>query len=275
MAADTYTLDVAVDGLSTELSTLRDRASTLESAAEYKDNEIEQLRKELQDERPERDENCEVLLDDFLVGELGFEKSTPLVAVHRLPRPTKTRPIHSLLSRLVNFHDRDRILKEGRKLGRTGFAVYEHLPPPLQAARAQLIPKRDAEIAKVKDTNTDCFGAHDVIALLINYANVMIRPKTPRKGESNVDINRGLRGPEDKGTQRDSARRNNGHLRPTRGVKKGCPGMPWDGGPTSVETSLKLAVLSWKVYSVGWAYSAGPICINGWRSPFHDSYRER
>ncbi|KAI8505480.1 hypothetical protein Bbelb_166690 [Branchiostoma belcheri] len=49
------------------------------------------------------------------------------------------------------------------------------------------------------------------MVLLISYANVMIRPKTPRKGESNVDINRGPRGREDKGTQRDSARRNNGH----------------------------------------------------------------
>ncbi|KAI8496714.1 hypothetical protein Bbelb_253690 [Branchiostoma belcheri] len=165
-----------------KLSTLRDRVSTLESAAEYKDNEIEQLRKELQDERRERvrsdllaerysrkadiiirglpynkEENCEVLLDDFLVGELGFDKSTPLVTVHRLSRPTKTRPNPPLLARLVNFHDRDRILKEGHKLRGTGFAVYEHLPPPLQAARAQLIPVQDAEIAKVKDTNTDYY----------------------------------------------------------------------------------------------------------------------
>ncbi|KAI8496777.1 hypothetical protein Bbelb_254320 [Branchiostoma belcheri] len=121
--------------------------------SEYKDNEIEQLRKELQDERRERvrsdllaerysrkadiiirglpynkEENCEVLFDDFLVVELGFDKSTPLVAVYRLSRPTKTRPNPPLLARLVNFHDRDRILKEGRKLRGTGFAVYEHLP---------------------------------------------------------------------------------------------------------------------------------------------------
>ncbi|KAI8511843.1 hypothetical protein Bbelb_109430 [Branchiostoma belcheri] len=27
--------------------------------------------------------------------------------------------------------------------------------------------------------------------------------------------------------------------------------MPWDGDPTSVEPSLRLAVLSWKVYAVG------------------------
>jgi len=172
------TLDVKVDGLSTELSSLRDRVLTLETAAEYKDNEVEQLRRELHNERRERvksdllaerysrksdviirglpyhkEENCEMLFNDFLLGELGLEKM-PLVAVHRLSRPTKTRPNPHLLVRLVNYHDRDRILKEGRKLRGSGYAVYEHLPPPIQAARSQLVPDRDAEIQKAKDTNT-------------------------------------------------------------------------------------------------------------------------
>ncbi|KAI8511842.1 hypothetical protein Bbelb_109420 [Branchiostoma belcheri] len=48
-----------------------------------------------------------------------------------------------------------------------------------------------------------------------------------------------------------------------------------DGDPTSVEPSLRLAVLSWKVYAVGRAYSSAPICIDGWWSPFYDSYRGR
>ncbi|KAI8494399.1 hypothetical protein Bbelb_276250 [Branchiostoma belcheri] len=80
------------------------------------------------------------------------------------------------------------------------------------------------------------FGTNGVMVLFISYANVMIRPKTPRKDESNFDIN----GREDKGTQRDSARRNNGHrgiLTPSKSTV--CPGdSMWMRCDTSDATEL-------------------------------------
>ncbi|KAI8485034.1 hypothetical protein Bbelb_372800 [Branchiostoma belcheri] len=146
-------LDSKVDSLSTELTAVRERVNTLETAADWSNSEMERLRKELLQEKRERvksdllverysrkpdiivrglpyrkDEDCVELFDCFVVGELGLEK-IPVAAVHRLSQPTKTRPNPPLLARLINFHDRDRVLKAGKKCRGTGIAIHEHLPP--------------------------------------------------------------------------------------------------------------------------------------------------
>ncbi|CAH1232623.1 RMND1 [Branchiostoma lanceolatum] len=171
-------LDGKVDSLSTELTAVRERVGSLEAAADWNNTEIERLQRELQQEKRERiksdllaerysrkpdiivrglpyrrEENCVLLFNDFVSGELGLDP-VGLVAVHRLSQPTKTRPNPPLLARLINLHDRDRVLREGRRLRGTGLAVHEHLPPPLQAARAKLVPDRDAATTKARENST-------------------------------------------------------------------------------------------------------------------------
>ncbi|CAH1277655.1 FGFR1 [Branchiostoma lanceolatum] len=174
-------LDVKVDGLSSEVNTLRERVRELEKTAEFYSGELDTLRDALRDEQRERvkavllgerysmkpdviirgipynkNEDSPGILARFLNEELHLADAMPVVAVHRLSRPTTTRPDPHLLARFVNYHDRDKVLAEGRKLrGNTrGLAVFEHLPPPLQTARSQLVPERDSEIAKAKDKNS-------------------------------------------------------------------------------------------------------------------------
>ncbi|KAI8499512.1 hypothetical protein Bbelb_225630 [Branchiostoma belcheri] len=173
-------LDNKVEGLSADLTKLRVRVGATEKAAEFQTAEIQDLRSALVEERRERlkadllaerysrkadiiirglpysqDENSEQIFAGFLTEKLHLDP-VPFAAVHRLSKPTKTRPNPPLLARLLNFNDRDRILREGRKLrgNKDGLAVYEHLPPPLQAARANLVPDREAALEKVKGTDT-------------------------------------------------------------------------------------------------------------------------
>ncbi|KAI8487290.1 L1 transposable element RBD-like domain [Branchiostoma belcheri] len=161
-------LDTKLCNLSAELSTVRERVNAVETTAEYHASEILNLQKALGEERRARakavilaerysrkadvvirgipfqkDEICTQILDEFLTKELHLDIKPPIVAVHRLSRPSTTRPNPALLVRFVNFHDRDKVLFEGRKLRGKGMAVYEHLPPPLQTARAKLVPERD------------------------------------------------------------------------------------------------------------------------------------
>ncbi|CAH1265688.1 QRSL1 [Branchiostoma lanceolatum] len=179
-------LDGKVDSLSTELTAVRERVGSLEAAADWNNTEIERLQRELQQEKRERiksdllaerysrkpdiivrglpyrrEENCVLLFNDFVSGELGLDP-VGLVAVHRLSQPTKTRPNPPLLARLINLHDRDRVLREGRRLRGTGLAVHEHLPPPLQAARAKLVPDRDAATTKARENSTLALGEVDL-----------------------------------------------------------------------------------------------------------------
>jgi len=173
-------LDNKVQGLSADLTSLRERVGANEHAAEFQSEEIQDLRRALDEERRARlkadllaerysrkadiiirglpcnkEEDSQQVFAVFLSEKLHLAP-VPFAAVHRLSRPTKTRPNPPLLVRLLNFHDRDQILREGRKLrgNKEGLAVYEHLPPPLQAARASLVPDRDAEAAKAKGTDT-------------------------------------------------------------------------------------------------------------------------
>ncbi|KAI8498298.1 hypothetical protein Bbelb_242420 [Branchiostoma belcheri] len=75
-----------------------------------------------------KDEICTQILDEFLTKELDMDFKPPIVAVHRLSRPSTTRPNPALLVRFFNYHDRDKVLFEGRKLRGKGMAVYEHPP---------------------------------------------------------------------------------------------------------------------------------------------------
>ncbi|XP_078662364.1 uncharacterized protein LOC144906186 [Branchiostoma floridae x Branchiostoma belcheri] len=168
-------LDAKMSGLSAELSAVRERVGAVESSAEFHETELQNLRKALDEERRARaktvilaerysrkpdviirgipfkkDEDCTQTLGNFLTTELHMDLK-PTVAVHRLSKPTTTRPNPPILVRFVNFHDRDKLLFEGRKLrgNMKGLAVYEHLPPPLQSARGKLVAERD-EVIKNK-----------------------------------------------------------------------------------------------------------------------------
>ncbi|XP_078604185.1 uncharacterized protein LOC144877959 [Branchiostoma floridae x Branchiostoma japonicum] len=179
LSAQIHALDNKVEALSSDLSQVKERVSATEHSAEFQASEIQELRSALEEERRGRvkadllaerysrkadiiirglpcteGEDAEKVFGGFMAERLGLDP-VPLVAVHRLSKPTKSRPNPPLLVRLVNFNDRDRILKEGRNLrgNKEGLAVFEHLPPPLQAARAKLVPARDAAAAAAKGTN--------------------------------------------------------------------------------------------------------------------------
>ncbi|KAI8477895.1 hypothetical protein Bbelb_352080 [Branchiostoma belcheri] len=90
-----------------------------------------------------KEEDSARVLTRFLAEELHLPAADamPTAAVHRLSRPTTSSPNPPLLARFVNFQDRDKVLSAGRRLrgNSRGLAVYEHLPPPLQTARSQLV----------------------------------------------------------------------------------------------------------------------------------------
>ncbi|KAI8484458.1 hypothetical protein Bbelb_377290 [Branchiostoma belcheri] len=141
--------------------TVRERVNAVETTAEYHATEILNLQKALGEEMRARvvilaerysrkadvvirgilfrkDEICTQILDEFLTKEhLDFKPS--IVAVYRPSRPSTTRPNPALLVRFVDYHDRDKLLFEGRKLRGKDMAVYEHLPLPYKGQGLRLI----------------------------------------------------------------------------------------------------------------------------------------
>ncbi|KAI8490450.1 hypothetical protein Bbelb_317180 [Branchiostoma belcheri] len=196
-------LDVKVDGLSSEVNVLRERVRELEKTAEFYSGELDTLRDALREEQRERgysmkpdvivrglpfnkEEDSARVLSRFLAEELHLPAADamPTAAVHRLSRPTTSRPNPPLLARFVNFQDRDKVLSAGRRLrgNSRGLAVYEHLPPPLQTARSQLVNERNAELAK--DNNNK-------VSILVpakdTYAVLLVNGKEKRRIDA-VDI---------------------------------------------------------------------------------------
>ncbi|KAI8513315.1 hypothetical protein Bbelb_099540 [Branchiostoma belcheri] len=124
-------LSAKVEALSTEVGTLREKVMQLEKAADFHAGEMTTLRDELRNETRERvkavllgerysmkpdvivrgipydrNEECSSVLANFLVDELHLDR-IPTVAVHRLSKPTPSRPDPPLLARFVSYHDRD------------------------------------------------------------------------------------------------------------------------------------------------------------------------
>ncbi|KAI8491832.1 hypothetical protein Bbelb_302050 [Branchiostoma belcheri] len=190
---------------------LRERVRELEKTAEFYSGELDTLRDALREEHRERvravllterysmkpdvivrglpfnkEEDSARVLSRFLAEELHLPTADamPTAAVHRLSRPTTSRPNPPLLARFVNFQDRDKVLSAGRRLrgNSRGLAVYEHLPPPLQTARSQLVNERNAELAK--DNNNK-------VSILVpakdTYAVLLVNGKEKRRIDA-VDI---------------------------------------------------------------------------------------
>ncbi|XP_019616423.1 PREDICTED: uncharacterized protein LOC109463950 isoform X2 [Branchiostoma belcheri] len=116
LSSQIQTLDSKVDSLTTDMAALRERVRELENTVEFQDSEMKRLNDSLLAERRERirtsllaerysmkadvvirgipynkEENCRQVLENFLADELGLD-SMPIVAVHRLSRPTTSRP---------------------------------------------------------------------------------------------------------------------------------------------------------------------------------------
>ena len=181
LSSQIRSLDTKLENLTTDVNAMRDRVRELESAAEFQESEVKRLSNSLQEERRERakavllserysmkadviirgipcskEEDCFQVFTGFLVNELGFDSSIamPIVAVHRLAKPSSAKPDPPLLVRFVSYHDKDRVLQAGRNMRvRNKFVVHENLPPPLQAARSKLIPDRNAEVDKARRSN--------------------------------------------------------------------------------------------------------------------------
>ncbi|KAI8516355.1 hypothetical protein Bbelb_049360 [Branchiostoma belcheri] len=176
-------LSEQIRAVNSKLENLGADVNGLRESVSYQSKEIEELQQALQREKRERiratlvaerysmktdiiirglayhkEESPDQVVLSFLSRHLGISVVPPLVAVHRLSRPTESQPNPAMLVRLVSLQHRELILATWKKLHadkKKGYAVHEHLPRPLQQARAKLMAARDTEIDKAKSQNKE------------------------------------------------------------------------------------------------------------------------